>query len=150
MVYKEKRRFIRIIINLPAFIEYEGKPVFGNIENLSNEGLFINASVLGKPSSEFKLHEKISATLYFLGINSTISMSVSGKIIRVTDSGVAIHSQELCTGFILYIETLLSFSDINHSQLTEMIQNYAASPSDTTLSQQQNLIFHEHNTDPTA
>lgn len=135
MTFRENRQFRRIYLNLPAFIADNGKTTFGEVYNINNEGVFIDTSVLGKNRADFELHDLVHTIFCFLGKNSTISMTVPGRIIRIADNGVAVHSQHFDTEFSLYIESMMSFSDSNHIQLSETISDYINPASNRRLLQ---------------
>ena len=140
MTFRENRQFRRINLNLPAFIVDNDKTTFGEVYNISNEGVFIDTSVLGKNRANFILHDLVYTIFFFLGKSSTISMIVPGRIIRIAGNGVAVHSQHLDTDFSLYIESMMSFSDSNHIQLSKTISDYVNPASNRRLLQRMDKV----------
>lgn len=83
------RQFSRMDFNAKALISYADSSFTGTVENLSLKGLFV------KTDQKVSLDETVSILLSFNGSNGNLSLTLEGKVVRVTDDGIGLNFKKV-------------------------------------------------------
>lgn len=85
----DNRQFRRMAFNATVLIKYEEMSFAGKVENLSLRGLFV------KTDQKVPLNEMVNITLSFTGNSADLSLSMEGKVVRVTDDGIGLNFKKI-------------------------------------------------------
>jgi hypothetical protein len=85
----DNRQFRRMAFNATVLIKHEEMSFVGKVENLSLRGLFV------KTDQKIPLNETVNITLSFIGNSANVSLSMEGKVVRVTDDGIGLNFKKI-------------------------------------------------------
>ena len=108
----DKRRYRRIEFHASAEITKNGNTVTGEVKNLGNKGILVKAH------GEFQPDDTTLVSVNFSDGKTTMSVTMPGKIARLTDDGIAIHSPHINLYPILHLEHLFIFHKDKPKDLT--------------------------------
>lgn len=117
----EKRDNLRIDFNAPAFLLKKGKRIFGEVENISKNGIYM--AVDGKHLQG----ERAEILVYLLRGFSTISVTIPGCIVRQGEDGIGFASAYIDPSALLSYEALLHHEWHNSKSLMQDLLDYEAS-----------------------
>lgn len=83
------RQFSRIDFNAGVNVSYADRSFTGTVENLSLKGLFV------KTDQKVPLHETVGVVLSFAGNNGNLSLSLEGRVVRVSEDGFGLNFKKI-------------------------------------------------------
>jgi len=83
------RQFDRMDFNAKVLVSYADSTFAGTVENLSLKGLFIKTDQL------VPLDEPVGILLSFAGSNGNLSLSLEGKVVRVSEEGIGVNFKKI-------------------------------------------------------
>lgn len=119
--HPEQRNHDRIPFNAPVFLHNRGQRHFGEVENISRNGMFV--SVGGKHVSG----EYAEISIYLLRDFATVSLTIPGQIVRQGSDGVGFQSNHIDPFHLLSYASLLELHRTDSPQLIEDILDYSYS-----------------------
>ncbi|MBT0665169.1 PilZ domain-containing protein [Geobacter pelophilus] len=90
----DNRQFSRMDFNAKVLVSYEGSSFTGTVENLSLKGLFV------KTDQKVPLDETVGIVLSFAGSNGNLSLSLEGKVVRVSEDGIGLNFKKISVDFL--------------------------------------------------
>jgi Tfp pilus assembly protein PilZ len=75
--------------NARALITYADSSFTGTVENLSLKGLFV------KTDQRIPLEETVNILLTFSGSNGNVSLTLEGKVVRITEDGIGLNFKKI-------------------------------------------------------
>lgn len=97
-----RRKFKRLPFQAPAFMVEGERTVYGELDNLSNMGMFI------RTPGRLKMDASIMVSVYFHGESSTASITLPATVVRHDQLGVGIYSPNISIMSFLELQNLLS------------------------------------------
>jgi len=98
----EKRKYRRVRFEVTATVQTDRTSIGGMVDNLSMKGMFITTGETIPDDGPFK----ISITLS--GSSSTLSITLKGRAVRHTDTGVAIEFQEMDLDSFMHLRNIIA------------------------------------------
>lgn len=80
--------------NAKVLISHAESTFTGTVENLSLKGLFV------KTDCKVPLDETVGIVLSFAGSKGNLSLSLEGKVVRVSDDGIGLNFKKLSIDFL--------------------------------------------------
>lgn len=117
--HPEQRDYNRIPFNAPVFLNTRGKRLFGEVENISQTGMYV--SVSGKHA----LGEYAEVSILLLRSFATLTLNIPGRIVRQGNDGIGFKSQYIDPFDILCYASLLDLPRKDSPQLMEDVFSYA-------------------------
>lgn len=81
-----QRNFIRVPFSECASIKHDNQVFFGNIENISLQGMYI------RTTQELSLHTPVEVAVYFSPSNS---FYLSANVVRIDSSGIGVQIKDM-------------------------------------------------------
>lgn len=75
--------------NAGVHVSHSGRSFTGTVENLSLKGLFV------KTDQQIPLDETVGVVLSFAGSNGNLSLSLEGKVVRVSEDGIGVNFKKI-------------------------------------------------------
>lgn len=75
--------------NARVLINYAESSFTGTVENLSLKGLFV------RTDQKVPLDETVGIILSFAGNNGNLSLSLEGRVVRISDDGIALNFKKI-------------------------------------------------------
>ena len=88
------RQFSRMDFNAKALITYADSSFTATVENLSLKGLFV------KTDQRIPLEETVNILLTFSGSNGNVSLTLEGKVVRITDDGIGLNFKKISIDYL--------------------------------------------------
>src|SRR5512138_2704378 len=98
----KQRRFRRLEFQAPAFIVDGDRTVYGEVQNLSNLGMYV------RTPKQMDIDATVMVSVYFLGHGSTASITVPATVIRHSRDGMGFCSQHINIMSFLQLQNLLA------------------------------------------
>jgi hypothetical protein len=95
----ENRNFTRVDFSQCASIKHEDQTFFGDIQNLSLQGLFI------KTPEKVPLHTPLEITVYF---SQNSSMYLNANVVRCEDAGLGIQISGMDVNSFVHLRNAVS------------------------------------------
>jgi len=97
-----QRRYRRLEFQAPAFIVDGDRTVYGEVENLSNLGMYVRTPKL------LDVQSTVMVSVYLLGPGSTASITVPATVIRNSKDGMGFCSPHINIMSFLQLQNLLT------------------------------------------
>ncbi len=123
----DKRKFTRVSFHAPVFISSKGKTYAGEVENVCHGGMFVKAI------GDFKSGEQILISVNFHEGDSQLSVTMPGRVARLTNEGVGVHSPHIDTHSLIHFEYLLSSNYNKRERLVEDFIDYVSTQQERHL-----------------
>lgn len=101
----DRRQHERVPFRAPAFLHQGKKVIFGEIRDISRNGLYLSVRGDHEPNRE------TDVTIYILKGTLTLSITVPGRIVRRGSDGIGFSSPYIDPLALLSSKSLLSYSD---------------------------------------
>jgi hypothetical protein len=98
----ENRYNARVPFHVNALVAIKEKIIDGEVENLSTGGMFF------KTTDDLSLNEPVTVTIILYGASSHLALDIAGKVIRKSDTGVAIQFTELDLDSFIHLRNIIS------------------------------------------
>jgi hypothetical protein len=95
----EKRNFTRVEFSEGASIKHENQLFFGDIKNVSLQGLFI------KTSHEVPLHSPLQVTVYF---SPNTSIYLNANVVRCEENGIGVQIKGMDVNSFVHLRNAIS------------------------------------------
>ena len=116
----EQRRSRRIESHLPAAIVHNNAVYSAQLCNLSNCGAYLKTHI------QYYLNQHIDLSIYLRDGNTTLSLTVPGKVVRSDSNGIGVYSPQLDVSMLIRLEGHLSFHKGNFEQITsELVHEHS-------------------------
>lgn len=99
----EKRNTIRVPFRVRAIVQYEGKELEGEVDNLSTGGMLFTTTTTGIPPDA-----AVTMSIILYGSSSHLSLNCAGRVVRVTEGGIAIRFTELDFDSFIHLRNIVS------------------------------------------
>src|SRR5512138_3221513 len=97
----KQRRFRRLEFQAPAFIVDGDRTVYGEVQNLSNLGMYV------RTPKQLDIAATVMVSVYFLGHGSTASITVPATVVRNCTDGMGFCSPHINIMSFLQLQNLL-------------------------------------------
>lgn len=115
----ERRNYDRIPFNTPAFLNTRGKRFVGEVENISQKGMYVSVS------GELDPDEYAEVSISLLRGSAALTLTIPGRIVRQGNDGIGFKSQYIDPSDILCYASLLDLPRKDSPQLMEDVFSYA-------------------------
>lgn len=99
-----ERNKSRVVFHVNASLEYDGKTVNGDVENLSTNGMFMNTP------EEIPVETPVDVSIYLSGTTSELCLKISGVIARNEKKGVAVIFKEIEFDSFIHLKNIIDFN----------------------------------------
>lgn len=104
----------RVVFHVNAAVDYNGKTINGDVQNLSTNGMFMNTS------ESIPVDTPVEVSIYLSGSTSELSLKISGIVIRKEPSGIAVNFQEIEFDSFLHLRNIIEFN--KHSSYDDPVE----------------------------
>jgi hypothetical protein len=115
-----QRRFRRLEFQAPAFIVDGDRTVYGEVENLSNLGMYV------RTPKQLDLQATVMISVYLLGAGATAAITVPATVVRSSKDGMGFCSPHINIMSFLQLQNLLT-CNANSGVLVNEFCRYADS-----------------------
>lgn len=119
--HPEQRHHDRIPFNAPIILRNRGQRHFGEVENISQNGMFVSVSGKHIPG------EYAEISIYLLRGFAALSLTIPGRIVRQGKDGIGFKSDHIDPSNILCYASLLNLHCKDTPQLMEDVLDYVTS-----------------------
>lgn len=119
--YQEQRHHDRLPFNAPMFLCKRGQRHFGEVENISQNGMFVSVSGKHLPG------EYAEVSIYLLRGFAALSLTIPGRIVRQGNDGIGFQSDHIDPSSLLCYASLLNLHRKDTPQLMEEVLDYGTS-----------------------
>lgn len=116
-----QRRYRRLEFLAPAFIVDGERTVYGEVQNLSNLGMFV------RTPRQLTVDSTVMVTVYFNGYGSTASITVPATVVRNGNGGMGFSSQHINIMSFLQLQNILTCNKSNGEELIQEFCRFADS-----------------------
>jgi hypothetical protein len=114
----EKRKNKRVPFHAEAMVKNKDIMINGRIDNLSMRGMFLNTD--GRLTDDDQVEISISLT----GSSSQLSIDLTGRVSRQTDTGIAIVFKEMDLDSFIHLRNVVAY---NSADADEIMDEYLQS-----------------------
>lgn len=82
-INRERRNFARLVLHAKAYINWDGRDIAGEVENVSIKGAFVTAA------SQMAINDVVAFT-----IDNTPTFDRKAKVVRVTNKGMGLQFEK--------------------------------------------------------
>ncbi len=104
-----ERNKSRVVFHVNASLEYDGKTVNGDVENLSTNGMFMNSL------EDIPVDTAVEVSIYLSGTTSELSLKINGVVSRKEAKGVAVIFKEIEFDSFIHLKNIIDFNDSGNS-----------------------------------
>jgi hypothetical protein len=104
-----ERNKSRVVFHVNASLEYDGKTVNGDVENLSTNGMFMNTS------ENIPVDTAVEISIYLSGTTSELSLKINGVVSRKEADGVAVIFKEIEFDSFIHLKNIIDFNNMDNS-----------------------------------
>jgi hypothetical protein len=116
-----QRRFRRLEFQAPVFIVDGDRTVYGEVQNLSNLGMYVRTPRL------LEVDSTVMVSVYFHGHGSTASITVPATVVRNGDEGMGICSPHINIMSFLQLQNILTCHNNGGEELVNEFCKFADS-----------------------
>ncbi|PKL39086.1 MAG: PilZ domain-containing protein [Spirochaetae bacterium HGW-Spirochaetae-1] len=120
----DERTRTRVPFHVRASIQYNGRNIEGDVENLSLNGLFMNTR------EDLSLNTITKIIVHLSGSSSELSLNLQGKIIRKEEAGIAFSFMEMDLDSYIHLRNIMTF---NRTDSGKIIQEFEEARVDTEI-----------------
>lgn len=114
-----QRRFRRLEFQAPAFIVAGDRTVYGEVQNLSNLGMYV------RTPKQLDVDATVMVSVYFLGHGSTASITVPATVVRNSADGMGFCSPHINIMSFLQLQNLLTCYGAENEELLNEFSKFA-------------------------
>jgi len=107
----EARNKSRIVFHVNAAIEYDGRTINGDVENLSTNGMYINTT------EKIPVDTEVEVSIYLSGTTSELSLKINGIIVRIDAKGAAVEFKEIEFDSFIHLRNIIEFNKTGDSEV---------------------------------
>lgn len=123
----DKRKFSRITFHAPVYVSSKGMTYAGEVENVCHGGMFV------KTVGDFINGEQVLVSVNFLEGSSKLSVTMPGRVARLSPEGIGVHSPHIDTHSLIHFESLLASTGNNRERLVEDFIDYVTTQQERHL-----------------
>lgn len=116
----EHRNYDRIPFNAPVFLNKNGKRLFGEIENISQTGMYVSVTGNHAPG------EYAEVSILLLRGFATLTLTLPGRIVRQGHGGIGFKSEYVDPSNLLCYASLLNLYRKDSPKLMEDVLGYSS------------------------
>ncbi|HNW30652.1 MAG TPA: PilZ domain-containing protein [Spirochaetota bacterium] len=114
----EKRNTIRVPFHVRSVIKHGDAVIEGDVKDLSTGGM------LFETVGDIPLDEIVQISLFLYGTSSNLSLNISGRVVRKSDSGTAIKFTELDLDSFIHLRNIVSRNAFDEQKIIREFQEF--------------------------
>jgi phage baseplate assembly protein gpV len=101
----------RVVFHVNASIDYDGRTINGEVENLSINGMFM------KTAEDIQLDKDVEVSIYLSGTTSELSIKINGIIVRREERGIAIKFTQIGFDSYIHLKSIIDFNKMDENKI---------------------------------
>ena len=101
----------RVYFHVNASIDYDGRTINGEVENLSINGMFV------KTVEDLQLDKNVEVSIYLSGTTSELSLKINGVTVRKDERGVAIKFTQIGFDSYVHLKSIIEFNKMDENKI---------------------------------
>lgn len=101
----------RVIFHVSASLDFDGRTVNGNVENLSIGGMLVNTADEVPESAEAEV------TVYLSGSSSELSLNMTCEVIRREPHGIAVRFSKIDIDSYIHLKNIIAFNKLDEYRI---------------------------------
>ncbi len=114
----EKRNTIRVPFRVRSVIKHGEAVIEGDVIDLSTGGM------LFKTDGDMPIGEVVQVSLFLYGTSSNLSLNISGRVVRKSDTGTAIKFTELDLDSFIHLRNIVSRNAFDEQKIIKEFQEF--------------------------
>lgn len=101
----------RVVFHVNASIDYDGRTINGEVENLSINGMFL------KTAEDLQIGKEVEVSIYLSGTTSELSLKINGVIVRKDERGIAIKFSQIGFDSYVHLKNVIDFNKLDENKI---------------------------------
>jgi hypothetical protein len=114
----EKRNTIRVPFHVRSVVKHGDSVIEGDVIDLSTGGM------LFQTGGDIPVDEVVQVSLFLYGTSSNLSLNISGRVVRRSESGTAIKFTELDLDSFIHLRNIVSRNAFDEQKIIMEFQEF--------------------------
>jgi hypothetical protein len=113
----DERNKSRVVFHVNASLDYNGRTINGEVDNLSINGMYVNTE------EKIPVDKEVEVSIYLSGTTSELSLKINGIIIRQDDKGVAVKFTQIGFDSYVHLRSIIDFNKLDENKIIKEFED---------------------------